>query len=150
MDVASVKNLVENMIPFVKKTGVLVEELTPTKVRLRLPHDTSNLNPMGILHAGATFTLAETCAASICLMALGQSAMFIGKSVEIKFKRPGKGDLIAVSQLTPLDAQKILDGASQNGKLDAPITVEVSDPTGEPVASATVIMSVRRIADTMK
>ena len=94
MDASSVKNLVEKLIPYVKKTGVVADELTATKVKLRLPHDPSNLNPMGILHAGATFTLAETAAAALCLMALGQQAMFIGKGVDIAFKRPGKGEVL--------------------------------------------------------
>jgi uncharacterized protein (TIGR00369 family) len=145
MDPASVKNLVENLIPFVKKTGIVADELTPTKVRLRLPHDETNLNPMGILHAGATFTLAETCAAALCVMALGQQVMFVGKAVDMKFKRPGKGNVVALAQLTPLDAQRILDGAKREGKIDAPIAVEVQDATGEMIATATVTMSVRRL-----
>jgi uncharacterized protein (TIGR00369 family) len=145
MEPAAVKNLVENLIPFVKKTGVVVDELTTTKVKLRLPHDASNLNPMGILHAGATFTLAETCAAALCVMALGQSVMFIGKAVDIKFKRPGKGDAVATAQLTPSDAQRVLDGAKRDGKIDAPIVVDVTDPAGEPIAQATVTMSVRKL-----
>jgi len=145
MDTVAIKQLIEEMIPFVKKTGVVAEELSATKVKLRLPHDPSNLNPMGILHAGATFTLAETAAAALCLMAFGQKVMFLGKSAEIKFKRPGKGDLLAVAQLTPVDAQRILDGAQRDGKLDAPLLVEVTDPSGDPVAQATVTMSVRRI-----
>ena len=113
MDAASVKNLVEQLIPFVKKTGVVADELTATKVKLHLPHDRTNLNPMGILHAGATFTLAETAAAAMCVMAFGQRAMFLGKRVDIAFKRPGKGDVFATTQLTPVDAQRILDEAAQ-------------------------------------
>jgi uncharacterized protein (TIGR00369 family) len=145
MDAASVKNLVEQLIPFVKKTGVVVDELTATKVKLRLPHDATNLNPMGILHAGASFTLAETAAAALCVMAFGQRAMFIGKRVDIAFKRPGKGDVFATSQLTPVDAQRILDEVARAGKTDAPIAVEVVDASGEPVAQATVTMSVRKL-----
>ena len=145
MEPSAVKNLVENLIPFVKKTGVVADELTPTKVKLRLPHDASNLNPMGILHAGATFTLAETCAAALCVMALGQSVMFIGKQVDIKFRRPGKGDAVATAQLTPADTQRLLDGAQRDGKIDAPIVVDVTDPAGEPIAQATVTMSVRKL-----
>ena len=145
MDASAVKNLVEQLIPFVKKTGVVADELTPTKVKLRLPFDETNLNPMGILHAGATFTLAETCAAAICLMSLGHQVMFIGKAVDIRFKRPGKGDLIAIAQLTPAEAQKIVDGAKASGKLDAPIMVDVTDGSGEPVAAATITMSVRKL-----
>ena len=106
MDPGAVRNLIEELIPFVKKTGVVTDELSATKVKLRLPHDPSNLNPMGILHAGATFTLAETCAAALCLMAFGQKVMFIGKAVDIRFKRPGKGDVIAIAQMTPADAQR--------------------------------------------
>lgn len=146
MDAAAVKNLVEQLIPFVKKTGVVADELTATKVRLRLPYDPSNLNPMGILHAGATFTLAETAAAALCVMALGREAMFLGKRVDIGFRRPGKGEVTATAQLTPVEAQKILDGVKQGGKVDAAITVDVIDGAGEPVASATVTMSVRRLA----
>src|SRR3954463_5285693 len=105
MDAGAVKNLIENLIPFVQKTGVVVDELSPTKVKLRLPHDPSNLNPMGILHAGGRFTLAETAAAALCVMAL-PGVIFIGKGVEIKFKRPGRGDVFGVAQITPVDAQK--------------------------------------------
>jgi uncharacterized protein (TIGR00369 family) len=145
MDASSVKNLVEQLIPFVRKTGVLVDDLSATKVRLKLPHDPTNLNPLGILHAGATFTLAETAAAALCLMALGQGVMFLGKRVDIQFKRPGKGDVIATAQLTPVETQRILDGAQRDGKIDAPVVVEVTDGAGEPVATATVTLSVRRL-----
>jgi uncharacterized protein (TIGR00369 family) len=145
MDPSAVKNLVEELIPFVKKTGVRVEELSATKVKLKLAHDATNLNPMGILHAGATFTLAETAAAALCLMALGQGVMFLGKRVEIQFKRPGKGDVTATAQLTPVEAQRIADGAQRDGKVDAPITVDVVDAVGEPVATAVVTLSVRRL-----
>ena len=144
MDAASVKNLVEQLIPFVKKTGVVADELSATKVKLRLPHDPSNLNPMGILHAGATFTLAETAAAALCVMAFAGRAMFIGKRVDIAFKRQGKGDVFATTQLTPIDVQRILDEVARTGKTDAPLVVDVTDAAGEPVASATVTMSVRK------
>ena len=100
---------------------------------------------MGILHAGASFTLAETAAAAMCVMAFGQRAMFLGKRVDIAFKRPGKGDVIATSQLTPIDAQRIVDEVARTGKTDAPITVDVVDATGEMVATATVTMSVRKL-----
>jgi len=145
MDAASVQNLIENLIPYVKKPGVLAEELSPTKARLRLPFDPGNLNPMGILHAGATFTLAESCAAALCLMALPQTVMFIGKQVDIRFRRPGKGEVVAQAQLTPADAQRILDGVAREGKLDTPIYVEVFDGAHEQVATATVTMSVRKL-----
>lgn len=145
MDAPDVKNIVEQLIPFVKKTGIVADELSTTKVKLRLPNDASNMNPMGMLHAGATFTLAETAGAALCLMVFHPRAMFIGKKVEIAFKRPGRGDLFATAQLTPVDAQRILDEVARNGKTDAPFAVDVVDASGEPVATATVTMSVRKV-----
>jgi acyl-coenzyme A thioesterase PaaI-like protein len=97
------------------------------------------------LHAGATFTLAETAAAALCVMAFGQRAMFLGKKVDIAFKRAGKGDVVATAQLTPVDAQRILDEVARLGKTDAPLVVDVVDASNEPVAQATVTMSVRKI-----
>ena len=71
--------------------------------------------------------------------------MFIGKRVEIQFKRPGKGDVTATAQLTPVDAQRIIDAALRDGKIDAPMSVDVVDASGEPVATAAVTLSVRRL-----
>jgi uncharacterized protein (TIGR00369 family) len=141
----SLRNIVENMIPFVKKVGVTVDELTATKVKLRLAYEPTNLNPLGIVHAGALFTLAETAAGAICLSALGTSVLFIAKSVDVRFRRPAKGDVTATAQMTPLDAQRIVDTAKREGKLDAPIAVELVDSHAEPVTTATVVMSVRRV-----
>jgi len=49
-----------------------------------------------------------------------------------------------IRQLTPIDVQRILDEVARTGKTDAPLVVDVTDAAGEPVASATVTMSVRR------
>jgi len=145
MEAPDVKNIVEQLIPFVKKTGVVADELSATKVKLRLPSDASNMNPMGMLHAGATFTLAETTAAALCLMVFHPHAVFIGKKVDIAFRRPGRGDIVSTAQLTPVDAQRILDEVKLKGKTDAAFAVDVVDATGEPVATATVTMSVRKL-----
>jgi acyl-coenzyme A thioesterase PaaI-like protein len=53
--------------------------------------------------------------------------------------------VFATTQLTPVDTQRILDEVARTGKTDAPIAVEVVDAVGEPVAQATVTMSVRRM-----
>jgi len=146
MDAGSVKNLVENLIPFVKKTGVVARSLEPRAVVLALPHDVSNLNPMGIVHAGASFTLAETTAAALCVMSFDISKLsFIGKQVDIRFRRPGKGELTSRAQLAEADVAAASAQALAAGKHDLPITVDVTDAAGEPVASATVTMALRQV-----
>ncbi len=146
MDASSVKNLVENLIPFVKKTGVVARTLEPGKVSLGLPHDAANLNPMGIVHAGASFTLAETTAAALCVMSFDVGKLtFIGKQVDIRFRRPGKGELVSSAAISPDDLAAAAAKTAELGKHDVPITVEVTDVAGEPVATAVVTMALRRI-----
>jgi uncharacterized protein (TIGR00369 family) len=145
LDMNAVRTLLETGVPFAKKTGALVDELSPTKVRLKLPLDPTNMSPMGTVHAGALFTVAETAAAAIGITALGPTVMFIAKSVEVKFRRPARGDVFAVAQLTPLDAQRMVDAAHKDGKTDAVISVEVLDVGGEVVTTAAVTFSVRRL-----
>jgi uncharacterized protein (TIGR00369 family) len=146
MDASSVKNLVENLIPYVKKTGVVARSLEPGQVSLALPHDATNLNPMGIVHAGASFTLAETTAAALCVMSFDVSKMtFIGKQVDIRFRRPGKGELVSRAALSAADVLSATARALEVGKHDVPITVEVTDSAGEPVATATVTMALRKL-----
>jgi uncharacterized protein (TIGR00369 family) len=144
METEAVRQLVEELIPFVKKAGITVEELTSTKVRLRVPHEPTNLSPMGTLHAGALFTAAETCAATLCFVSLGESVMVVAKAGDIRFRRPGRGDVLALAQMTPVEAQKLLDGVQRDGKLDAQVVVELADAGGEPVATSTVTLSLRR------
>ena len=59
--------------------------------------------------------------------------------------RPGKTELSAASQITPIETQRLLDGLEREGKLDAPLIVEVIDAHKEPIATATVTLSVRRL-----
>jgi acyl-coenzyme A thioesterase PaaI-like protein len=138
-----VKELIESLIPFVAKTGITAEELSPTKVRLRLPLDASNLGAAGSVHPGAIFTLGETCATALCMVSLGKLVAVGAKAVDLRLKRGGRGDLVAIAQLTPIDAQRILDAVRTTGKVDAPITVEVADAGGEPVSTVVVTMLIR-------
>jgi acyl-coenzyme A thioesterase PaaI-like protein len=133
MDAGSVKNLVENLIPFVKKTGVQARSLEPRAVTLALPHDASNLNPMGM-------------AAALCVMSFDVGKVsFIGKQVDIRFRRPGKGELVSKAALSEGDVTAAMAKAVEAGKHDVPITVEVTDTAGEPVATATVTMALRKL-----
>ena len=63
-----------------------------------LPPGLSGRDAMAIGTAGYT--------AMLCVMALGREAMFLGKRVDIAFKRAGKGDVAATAQLTPLEDRK--------------------------------------------
>ena len=53
--------------PFVQLLGIVIEEVGPDRSRLRLTIRPDSLNPHGLVHGGALFTLADNaagCAAS--------------------------------------------------------------------------------------
>ncbi len=142
----NVKMILEQMIPYVKKTGVKVESLEKGSVKLAMPHDKTNYNPMGILHAGSVFTLAETTAAALCLTTIDQGKMsFIGKEVSIRFRKPGKGDVTCEASISDEEVAKIAEEVAANGKTDGVFTCEVKDKDGNVTAESKAIFAFRKI-----
>ena len=145
MDAASVKNLIEQLIPFVKKTGVVAEELTATKVKLRLPHDRDQLESDGHPARGRQLHAGGDGGGGDVRDGLRSARDVHRQARRHRLQAAGQGRRDRTSQLTPIDAQRILDEVARTGKTDAPIVVDVVDAAGEPVATATVTMSVRKI-----
>ena len=165
MDASSVKNLVEQLIPFVKKTGVVADELSATKVKLRLPHDPTNLNPMGILHAGAEVGSATPAdlfkrgaglvekhaardprGALAILDAVARTAPDHARAAGL---RRDLLERIVVADPNDLDAVSnlavVCEEQGDLKKCAALLQPHAVDGAGEPVAAATVTMSVRRM-----
>ncbi len=146
MPTGEIKRLVEEESPFLKKTGLRFEDGSPTEARVRLPLLPDNLNQAGAVHAGAIFTLAEAAAATLGSCAFDPAVLtFITKSVEMRYRRPGKGDLWGQARLDHDTAEAAHQRTSTEGKVDVPVPVEVADQAGEPVAQATVTLSLRRL-----
>src|SRR3989304_1797164 len=131
MNSDQVKSLVENGIPFVKKTGVKLDHAERGKVKLSLKYDPTNMNPIGIYHAGATFTLAETAGAALCLTVFDMGKVsFIGKEINIKFKKPGKGDVFCEMAISDQEVDDIMKEVTEKGRLDKSFPVQIKDKDG--------------------
>ncbi len=142
----NVKMILEQMIPFVKKTGVKVESLEKGRVKLVMPHDKTNYNPLGILHAGSLFTLAETTAAALCLTSFDQGKVsFIGKEVSIRFRKPAKGDVVCEAVISEEDAAKITEESGANGKADGVLVCEIKNKDGDVTAEAKSVFAFRKV-----
>lgn len=146
MNKSEIRSLIEERIAFVKKVGVCLEEASATEARLLLPLKPCNLNPQGLVHAGASFTLAEAAAEALGLAAFDpQHFTFIAKMATMRFRRPVRGDVWARAQLAHDTLQASLERASSEGKADVPIPVELTDQAGERLAEAEVTLSLRRL-----
>jgi len=50
-----VRNVVEDLVPFLKTIGIKLKEITPDSVTLYLPKDERIMNHIGSFYAGAIF-----------------------------------------------------------------------------------------------
>lgn len=146
MDNAGIKKLIEDGIPFVKKTGVKLDVCEKGRIRVSLKDDPTNMNPIGIYHAGATFTLAETAGAALLLTVFDMSkTSFIGKAINIQFRKPGKGDLFCDMEMSDDDVDSILKVVGEQGKLDKSFPLEIKDSNDVVVAQADCIFHFRKV-----
>ena len=61
--------------------GITITGISPTTVEATMPVDARTCQPMGILHGGASLTLAETMAGLGSLMLIGKDETAVGMEV---------------------------------------------------------------------
>ena len=94
-----VRQLTEEQIAFVKRSGLRAEVLEPGHVRLRMPY-AGNQNHIGTLYAGALFTLAEMPGGALFLTSFDSRRFYpIVKEMNLRFRRPAKGDITVEARL---------------------------------------------------
>lgn len=146
MSTEDIRRYVEETSPYLRKSGVRLKDVSATDAQVSLPPDPTNLNAAGQVHVGAIVTLAEAAATAAGLAALDQDKLtFSTKGAEVRYRRPAKGELVAHARLPHEACEEALNRAATEGKVDLPVPVAISEPAGERVAEATVILSLRRL-----
>lgn len=131
---------------FIERVGIVLKDASAAEALLLLRHSDEVLNTAGEIHAGAIFTLAESAAAALALAAFEPGQMtFSNKKAEIRYRRAAREDLWARAWLSHEVLTETLSRALSEGKVDVPITVEITVAAGERVAEATVILALRRL-----
>eukprot|EP01136_Pigoraptor_vietnamica_P010427 Opistho-1_new@48027 len=100
------------------------------RIHLRLKNRRKVQNHIGSVHAAAMALLAETATGFVVGMNVPDNRLVVIKSMKVDFVKLAKGDMEAVSHLTPEHLAFIKD--NEKGHLQIP--VKVTDSTGaEPV-----------------
>jgi len=121
-------------IPFLKHTGVVVDHAERGFVRLRMPFE-PNVNHVGMMYAGALFTLAEVPGGTLFLTTFDAMRFYpIVKNLEIRFRRPALTDITVEVRMGDAEAARIMEEAEANGKADYSWDCELKDTSGEVVA----------------
>jgi uncharacterized protein (TIGR00369 family) len=132
-------------VPFAGHLGLQITSVGEGEAVVVLPERTELTNHVGSQHAGALFTVAETASGAAFVGAfverLGEVTP-LARSAEISYEKIAKGPIEAKAKLTVAkdEALATLDG---EGKVVFPCEIELTDSSGERVATATVQWHVR-------
>ncbi len=137
------RQLTEEQIAFVKRCGLKAEVLEPGHVRLCMPL-AGNQNHIGSMYAGALFTLAEIPGGALFLTSFDTQRFYpIVKEMNLRFRRPASGDIRVEARLAPELIEQLQNEASEQGKAQYPLALQLTAEDGEVVAESHALYQLR-------
>jgi uncharacterized protein (TIGR00369 family) len=117
--------------PLDDKLGVVITDWNPDRLVATMPVE-GNEQPFGLLHGGATCTLAETIGSFAAAVVVGPEKQAVGIELNVSYLRsPTTGTVTAVC--TPV----------RRGRTLSTFLIQISDDQGRPTASARLTCMVR-------
>ena len=137
------RQFTEDKIAFVKRMNLKAEVLEPGFVRLRVPL-AGNENHIGSMYAGALFTLAEIPGGALFLTSFDATRFYpIIKEMNLRFRRPATGDICVEARLTDEQIQHLQKQATEAGKAEYVLELQLTDDSGEVVAQSRGVYQLR-------
>jgi acyl-CoA thioesterase len=120
--------------PFYATLGIVVEEVSPGRARLRLRVDGRHLNADGIVHGGVLPALADAAMGSAARTLHGSAAQMLTVESNMRYLRAVEGGAVVA------EARVV-----KSGRRVAFIEVDMTDGDGEPLArgGATFVIQMR-------
>ena len=138
------KKSVETTIPFCERSGIELLECDVGYVKMRMPFE-PNINHVGIMYAGALFTLAEVPGGALFMTAFDTKSYYpLVKDLKIRFRRPAKTAITVEVRITEEQVAEIQARAEKDGKADYSWKCELKDESGEVVALTENLYQLRR------
>ena len=132
------RHFTEDKIAFVRRTGLKALTLEPGYVKLLVPL-AGNEN-----HIGTLFTLAEIPGGALFITSFDTRRFYpIIKDMNLRFRRPAKGDISVEARLGAEEIERIQAEASANGKADYLLELDLVDASGEVVAQSRGLYQLR-------
>ncbi|WP_172143448.1 YiiD C-terminal domain-containing protein [Pseudomonas tumuqii] len=140
---AIARQLTEEQIAFVKRSGLKAEVLEPGYVRLCMPL-AGNQNHIGSMYAGALFTLAEIPGGALFLSSFDSQRFYpVIKEMNLRFRRPALGDIHVEARLDAEQIDRLQSEAQSRGKADYLLELQLTDAGGEIVAESRGLYQLR-------
>lgn len=132
-------------VPFAGYLELEITSVGPGEATVVLPERPELGNHVGSQHAGALFTVAETASGAAFVGAFAErmgDVTPLARSAEISYEKIAKGPIEAKARLG-VPAEDALATLDAEGKVVFPCEVELSDASGQRVATATIQWHVR-------
>lgn len=143
MPLELVRQLTEEQIAFVQRSGLKAEVLEVGHVCLRMPL-AGNQNHIGSMYAGALFTLAEIPGGALFLTSFDAQRFYpIVKEMNLRFRRPATGDIRVEARLAAEEIQQLQKQATELGKAEYVLQLQLTDESGEVVAESRGLYQLR-------
>jgi thioesterase domain-containing protein len=143
MPLELIRQLTEEQIAFVHRSGLKAELLEPGHVRLLMPL-AGNQNHIGSMYAGALFTLAEIPGGALFLTSFDAQRFYpIVKEMNLRFRRPATGDIRVEARISAEEIQRLQQQASEQGKAEYLLQLQLTDGSGEVIAESRGLYQLR-------
>jgi acyl-coenzyme A thioesterase PaaI-like protein len=143
MPIELARQLTEEQIAFVKRSGLRAEVLEPGYVRLCMPL-LGNQNHIGSMYAGALFTPAEIPGGALFLTSFDSQRFYpVIKEMNLRFRRPAAGDIHVEARLDAAQIDRLQGEAQSLGKADYLLELQLTDASGEIVAESRGLYQLR-------
>jgi len=129
-------------IPYLQGHRLELVEAGRGAARLRLDLRPEMTNHVGLLHAGALYTLAETTA-GVAVQGAVPEAMILLRDATLRYLRPAHTDVAAVGLVDLEAARQARECFAADGRTDLAATVTVSATSGEELVEATFTYALR-------
>ena len=140
-----IKAASDKTFPFVERCGVQTLDVDRGYCKMLMPF-APNVNHVGIMYAGALYTLAELPGGTIYLTSFDTGKFYpIVKDMHIRFRRPATTDVTVEVTLSDEEIARIESTTEEVGKCDFEWDVELKDAKGEVVAIAHNVYQLRKI-----
>jgi len=103
-----------------------------------------NKNYVGTHFGGSMYSMADPFIMLMLLHNLGPQYIVWDKAATIRFKKPGRGRIIASFLITEADLKKIKDEAECSPKVEPVFNIVTRDEQGDVVAEVEKILYVKR------
>jgi uncharacterized protein (TIGR00369 family) len=132
-------------VPFAGHLGLEITSIAEGEAAVVLPERPELTNHVGSQHAGALFTVAETASGAAFVGAFAErlgDVTPLARSAEVSYEKIAKGPIEARAKLG-VPAAEALATLDAEGKVVFLCEIELTDASGQRVATATVQWHVR-------